>query len=209
MPQASFDAAPCGPEMPTQAPKKPRTGRWTDWAKKAGAHATGVTPTQPMPAHQRMACDTVLESAGFGLAVFSWFAGIGVSDLTLKALGLKPQWSVAWEADPSCQKVLRRNRPDKELREDVLAISAASLAGELREKDINQVLVTAGPLCPYFSRIKADPTGRGGTEGRKFDASVDILHELGKKIRGRSRSCSRTWWPRMSTSCHTSMTGAE
>ena len=183
--QASFDAAPRGrPEAPPQAPKKLRVGRWTERAQKAGARAPGVATTQ-MPVDQKLAHESALASAGSGLAVFSWFAGIGVCDLTLKALGLQPQWSVAWESDPGCQEVLRMNCPGTELREDVLRISATELAGELRERSITQVLLTAGAPCPDFSRIKDEPAGRQGQEGRKFDASVDILHDLGREFSGR------------------------
>ena len=50
------------------------------------------------------------------------------------------------------------------------------------------ILVTAGPLCPDFSRIKGSTSkGRTGPEGEKFVKFCELLHAL------RAAAHSRKW----------------
>ena len=125
------------------------------------------------------------------IVLLSFFDGIGAAHVALANLGVKPCFAMSFENDEECKAVLRANFPDVELINSYDLYTATELLecvhNVVKREDL-VVLVTAGPPCPDFSRIKGSTSkGRSGPEGQKFVKFVELLHHL------RSAADSRRW----------------
>ena len=125
------------------------------------------------------------------IVLLSFFDGIGAAHVALANLGVKPCFTMSFENDEECKSVLRAHFPDVEIINSYDVYTATELMDcvqKVAQHERLVVLVTAGPPCPDFSRIKGSTSkGRSGPEGQKFVKFVELLHHL------RSAAESRRW----------------
>ena len=126
------------------------------------------------------------------LVRLSFFDGIGAAHVALANLGVKPSFAMSFENDEECKSVLRARFPDVEIISSYDLYRAEELMECIKRAtsadDDFVVLVTAGPPCQDFSRIKGSTSkGRTSPEGEKFVKFVELLHNL------HSAADSRGW----------------
>ncbi|CAJ1452628.1 unnamed protein product [Effrenium voratum] len=113
--------------------------------------------------------------------ILSFFDGIGSGPFVFKELFGRPKAVFSWEIDQLCMNVSSYHVPETQHRGDVAADSPAALAAEILALDPDKtarILILGGPPCPDFSSIKAQPAGRAGPEGMKFDQMCDFCDRL-------------------------------
>ena len=92
------------------------------------------------------------------LVLLSFFGGIGAAHVALANLGVKPSFAMSFETDEECKSVLRAHFPDVELIGSYDLYAAEELMECIKKATAASndfvILVTAGPPCPDFSRIK-------------------------------------------------------
>ena len=113
--------------------------------------------------------------------ILSFFDGIGSGPFVFKELFGRPKAVFSWEIDQLCMNVSSYHVPETQHRGDLAADSPAALAAEILALDPDKtvrILILGGPPCPDFSSIKAQPAGRAGPEGMKFDQMCDFCDRL-------------------------------
>ena len=113
----------------------------------------------------------------------SQFDGIASARLALEEMKFQVVLFLAWETDPDCTKVTSVRWPDVQNRGDFLkddpAVVATLIAATLKQYPGATLLWTGGPPCWDYSRIKGDlAKGRFGSEGQKFERSIEFLHQV-------------------------------
>ena len=113
--------------------------------------------------------------------ILSFFDGIGSGPFVFKELFGRPKAVFSWEIDQLCMNVSSYHVPETQHRGDLAADSPAALAAAilaLNPDKTARILILGGPPCPDFSSIKAQPAGRAGPEGMKFDQMCDFCDRL-------------------------------
>ena len=128
------------------------------------------------------------------LVLLSFFDGIGAAHVALANLGVEPCFAMSFETDEECKSVIRARFPDVEVVGSYDLYKAEELMGCVKAAteaaDDFVILVTAGPPCQDFSRIKGRTSkGRTGPEGEKFVKFCELLHSL----RAAAAAHARRW----------------
>ena len=110
--------------------------------------------------------------------LLSFFDGIGSAALALESLGMQLKTFLAWEVDEECNHLTKHHFPKVQHRGDFAKDDPRAVA-DLLNGDQTLVVITAGPPCPDFSRIRGpDAPGKAGPEGQKFTAFCKFINEL-------------------------------
>ena len=111
-----------------------------------------------------------------------FFSGAGSASLALRKLGVPVRALLSWEVDPAARAIaqkafqgLRYDRGDFTQDE---ASAVATLVRDTCQGSRLPVLITAGPPCPDYSKIKSHPAGRDGSSGGLFVQFTQFLAEL-------------------------------
>ena len=111
----------------------------------------------------------------------SFFDGIGTASQALKFLGANVIFTMSWETDPDCQAVLHHHHQPIQhgdithLDRETLNLLIQPLVQE--NPDII-ILITTGPPCVDFSRLRHQPPGTQGQQGNLLQRQSDIIINL-------------------------------
>ena len=117
----------------------------------------------------------------------SFFDGIGVSSEALRRISDNVLLTLSWETNKSCADFTHKRFGSIQMG-DVSHIDIDKTVAYVEEQMGKQefiVLVTAGPPCPDFSRIRKSPKGADGESGWLFQHMIDIEYQLRLKFQGR------------------------
>ena len=123
------------------------------------------------------------------IILLSFFDGTACAALACHALGITIRAMLSWEIDDQCIKVISHHFPATHHMGDALGIDVQRTMTLIEEVDPERecrVIITAGPPCPDFSRVrKRSAPGHNGTEGSKFidwiKQVTPILDGLGRR----------------------------
>ena len=111
----------------------------------------------------------------------SFFDGIGTASQALKFLGANVIFTMSWETDPDCQAVLHHHHQPIQhgdithLDRETLNLLIQPLVQD--NPDII-ILITTGPPCVDFSRLRHQPPGTQGQQGSLLQRQADIIINL-------------------------------
>ncbi len=117
---------------------------------------------------------------GLRVVLLSLFDGIGTSALALRATGASIVRHLAWEIDPICIEITKKNHPDVEQRGDFTCDDAAKVA-EAVKRDLRNatLLVSVAPPCPPWSRVDGgQDRGNDSDEGEKFERAIKFIKDI-------------------------------
>ena len=99
----------------------------------------------------------------------SFFDGIGAASLALKYLGANIVFTLSWETNPQCQALLQHHFQSIQ-HGDVSLLTRPQLNDlihhAVRGTDDLIILITSGPPCVDFSRLRNLPPGMQGEQGK-------------------------------------------
>ena len=168
-------------ELPPQAPPVPQSGR-----PGLGLHATPALPTtRQQPPQHTPGPHRAPTPSSRGIAVLSFFCGIGTTFLALRDLGIQPILMWSWETDPDCRRVTSAHSPSTCHWGDALSSEPSQVASLLHEQcpADTLVLVCSSPPCTDFSQVRASPPGLQGQEGCKFRQWCQWLSSFRKSLK--------------------------
>ncbi|CAE7839270.1 unnamed protein product, partial [Symbiodinium microadriaticum] len=117
----------------------------------------------------------------------SFFDGIGVSSEALRRISTNVLLTLSWENNEACADFTHERFGSIQMG-DVTNIdidqTVAYIDQRLGQQDFI-VLITAGPPCPDFSRLKKSPKGVDGETGWLFQHMIDVEYKLRLKFKGR------------------------
>ena len=111
----------------------------------------------------------------------SFFDGIGTASQALKFLGANVIFTMSWETDPDCQAVLHHHHQPIQhgdithLDRETLNLLIQPL---VQENPDMIILITTGPPCVDFSRLRHQPPGTQGQQGNLLQRQSDIIINL-------------------------------
>ena len=117
----------------------------------------------------------------------SFFDGIGVSSEALRRISDNVLLTLSWETNKSCADFTHKRFGSIQMG-DIMHIDIDKTVAYVEEQMGKQefiVLITAGPPCPDFSRIRKSPKGADGESGWLFQHMIDIEYQLRPKFQGR------------------------
>ncbi len=94
----------------------------------------------------------------------SLFDGIGVASLALQMLAQTADLTLSWELDPACVELLDHHfqpHHQGDVSQTNFHQVAQTLGAHLNHPDTT-ILITGGPPCPDFSRMRDAPPGIQG-----------------------------------------------
>ena len=119
----------------------------------------------------------------------SFFDGIGVSSEALRRISTNVSLTLSWETNAACADFTHERFGSIKMG-DVTDIDIDKTVSYIEiDQRLGQqefiVLITAGPPCPDFSRIKKSPKGAAGESGWLFQHMIDVECKLRLKFKGR------------------------
>ena len=145
--------------------------------------AAGEDPGMAFQTVETDELDEVLGMEKVKLVLLPFFDGIGAAHVALANLGVTPCFAMSFGTDEECKPVVHARFPAVETVGSYDTYTAEERMDSVKEatkaNDDLVILVTAGPLCPDFSRIKGSTSkGRTGPEGEKFVKFCSLLNSL-------------------------------
>ena len=111
----------------------------------------------------------------------SFFDGIGVASEALRRVSDNVLLTLSWETNPQCARFTGERFGSLQMMGDVASFDIENVVSHI-EQHVGQrqfiVLVTPGPPCPDFSRMKKSPKGTQGDSGWLFQQMIDIDYNL-------------------------------
>ena len=162
--------------------KKSKGGVHPWWTKDPAASAVADDPgaTSESPPPKKSKWDVV---SGGKFLLLSVFDGIGCIHLALEGIKAAPVASMAYEIDEECITLTKSRFPAIEHKGDAMKMKSKDILEWCTTHDASgllPLLVAAGPPCPDFSRVKANPEGLDGEEGRKFAHLAGCINQMKK-----------------------------
>ena len=117
----------------------------------------------------------------------SFFDGIGVSSEALRRISTNVLLTLSWEKNAACADFTHERFGSIKM-DDVTDIDIDKTVSYIDQRLGQQefiVLITAGPPCPDFSRLKKSPKGVDGESGWLFQHMIDVEYKLRLKFKGR------------------------
>ena len=117
----------------------------------------------------------------------SFFDGIGVSSEALRRISTNVLLTLSWENNEACADFTHERFGSIKMG-DVTNIDIDQTVAYIDQRLGQQefiVLITAGPPCPDFSRLKKSPKGVDGESGWLFQHMIDVEYKLRLKFKGR------------------------
>ncbi len=111
----------------------------------------------------------------------SFFDGIGAASQALKFLGANVIFTMSWETNSDCQTVQHHHhQPIQHGDITTLDRSTINLLIQPLIQDNPDViiLITTGPPCVDFSRLRHRPPGTSGNQGSLLQRQVDIIIDI-------------------------------
>ena len=115
---------------------------------------------------------------GRPVILLSFFDGIATARLILDKLQVTVEHFWAWENFPDCVTIASHHWPEVQHQGDLMQACPKAIAAAVQALPAfadSEILITAGPPCPDYSRIRDSAPGRTGPEGKKFDMFCDFL----------------------------------
>ena len=160
---------------------------------------TAATPPPEMPRIQQL-LQTHIDSRP--ILHLSFFDGIGAASQALRYLGANVVFTLSWETDEHCQKLLHQHFQSIQ-HGDVSSLSRQQLNDLIRHAahghDDLIILITTGPPCVDFSRLRTAPPGLHAWKDNKATSCPDrprsssALRKTGNTST-RLRTSWRTWF---------------
>ncbi|CAE7760192.1 unnamed protein product, partial [Symbiodinium necroappetens] len=168
-------------ELPLQAHSDSQSGQ-----TGLGLHSNPALPAtrQQPPRHTSEPHRAPTPSSG-GIAVLSFFCGIGTTFLALRDLDIHPVLLWSWETDPECRRVTSAHSPYTRHWGDALSFDPCQVAALLHSQcpADTLVLVCSSPPCTDFSQVRTSPPGLQGQEGCKFRQWCQWLSSFRKTLK--------------------------
>ena len=117
----------------------------------------------------------------------SFFDGIGVSSEALRRISDNVLLTLSWETNTACADFTHERFGSIKMG-DIMHIDIDKTVSYVEQRMGKQefiVLITAGPPCPDFSRIRKSPKGTDGDSGWLFQHMIDVEYKLRLKFQGR------------------------
>ena len=111
----------------------------------------------------------------------SFFDGIGAASQALKFLGANVIFTMSWETNTNCQAVLHHHhQPIQHGDITTLDRDTINLLIEpiVRDQPNIIILITTGPPCVDFSRLRHQPPGTAGDQGSLLQRQVEIILDI-------------------------------
>ena len=110
----------------------------------------------------------------------SFFDGIGAASQALKFLGAQVIFTMSWETNTDRQAILHQHQPIQHgdittLDRDTINLLIQPIVQD--NPDII-ILITTGPPCVDFSRLRHQPPGTDGNQGSLLQRQVEIILDL-------------------------------
>ena len=111
----------------------------------------------------------------------SFFDGIGAASQALKFLGARVIFTMSWETNTDCQAILHQHHQPIQhgdittLDRDTINLLIQPIVQD--NPDII-ILITTGPPCVDFSRLRHQPPGTDGNQGSLLQRQVEIILDL-------------------------------
>ena len=117
----------------------------------------------------------------------SFFDGIGVASEALRRISTNVLLTLSWETNEACAAFTHERFGSIQMG-DIANVDIDKTASYIDQRLGQQefiVLITAGPPCPDFSRIRKSPEGVDGASGWLFQHMIDVEYKLRLKFKGR------------------------
>ena len=117
----------------------------------------------------------------------SFFDGIGVASEALRRISDNVLLTMSWETNTACADFTHERFGSIQMG-DVADIDIDKIAAYIDQQLGQQqfiLLITAGPPCPDFSRMKKSPKGADGDSGWMFKHMIDVEYNLRLRFQGR------------------------
>ena len=136
---------------------------------------TAATPPPEMPRIQQLLRNHISQRPILHL---SFFDGIGAASVALQYLGANIVFTLSWETNPQCQALLQHHFQSIQ-HGDVSILTRPQLNEIIRHaaqgtEDLI-ILITAGPPCVDFSRLRNHPPGMQGEQGNLLSRQTEII----------------------------------
>ena len=136
---------------------------------------TAATPPPEMPRIQQLLRKHICQRPILHL---SFFDGIGAASVALQYLGANIVFTLSWETNPQCQELLQHHFQSIQ-HGDVSLLTRPQLNEIIRHaaqgtEDLI-ILITAGPPCVDFSRLRNQPPGMQGEQGNLLSRQTEII----------------------------------
>ena len=136
---------------------------------------TAATPPPEMPRIQQLLRNHISQRPILHL---SFFDGIGAASVALQYLGANIVFTLSWETNPQCQALLQHHFQSIQ-HGDVSILTRPQLNEIIRHaaqgtEDLI-ILITAGPPCVDFSRLRNQPPGMQGEQGNLLSRQTEII----------------------------------
>ncbi len=122
------------------------------------------------------------QSDGPKVILLSFFDGIGSAALACKRLGVATAAVLSWEDNDSCVRVINKHFPHAKHMGDFEKTPVQQVADIVKQLQQQfpgaPILVCAGPPCPDYSFVKANPEGMDGKTGRLFQEWCKWLQQF-------------------------------
>ena len=128
---------------------------------------TAATPPPEMPRIQQLLRNHISQRPILHL---SFFDGIGAASVALQYLGANIVFTLSWETNPQCQALLQHHFQSIQ-HGDLNEIIRHAAQGT---EDLI-ILITAGPPCVDFSRLRNHPPGMQGEQGNLLSRQTEII----------------------------------
>ena len=136
---------------------------------------TAATPPPEMPRIQQLLRTHICQRPILHL---SFFDGIGAASFALKYLGANIVFTLSWETKPECQELLQHHFQSIQ-HGDVSLLTRPQLNELIRHAaqgtDDLIILITSGPPCVDFSRLRNLPPGMQGEQGNLLSRQTEII----------------------------------
>ena len=115
----------------------------------------------------------------------SFFDGIGAASVALQYLGANIVFTLSWETNPQCQALFQHHFQSIQ-HGDVSILTRPQLNEIIRHaaqgtEDLI-ILITAGPPCVDFSRLRNQPPGMQGEQGNLLSRQTEIILGIKRRL---------------------------
>ncbi len=108
----------------------------------------------------------------------SFFDGIGAASQALRFLGANVRFTMSWEIDKNCQVILHHHHQPIQ-HGDIMSFDRDTLNSLSTPLVADQpdiiILITTGPPCVDFSRLRNQAAGADGEQGGLLQRQTDII----------------------------------
>ena len=136
---------------------------------------TAATPPPEMPRIQQLLRKHICQRPILHL---SFFDGIGAASVALQYLGANIVFTLSWETNPQCQALLQHHFQSIQ-HGDISLLTRPQLNELIRHAaqgtDDLIILITSGPPCVDFSRLRNLPPGMQGEQGNLLSRQTEII----------------------------------